>query len=150
SLAALISASSGSWSASLWPPMKLYLAKPVHLAAAGGRPGANKASKSSNLGVLMRVLVSQDSAPCHGYSCVPCLPEVLMHRRALLASAGSLSLVFATAALAEYPDHPIRMVVPQAAGSSTDTLTRVLAAALADELHQQVVVDDRPGGALTL
>jgi tripartite-type tricarboxylate transporter receptor subunit TctC len=51
---------------------------------------------------------------------------------------------------AQYPDHPIRMIVPQAAGSSTDTLTRVLAAALSDELHQQVVVDDRPGGALTL
>ena len=42
------------------------------------------------------------------------------------------------------------MIVPQAAGSSTDTVTRVLAAALSDELHQQVVVDDRPGGALTL
>jgi tripartite-type tricarboxylate transporter receptor subunit TctC len=56
----------------------------------------------------------------------------------------------ATQAAAEYPDHPIRMIVPQAAGSATDTLTRVLASALSDELHQQVVVDDRPGGALTL
>jgi tripartite-type tricarboxylate transporter receptor subunit TctC len=59
-------------------------------------------------------------------------------------------LWFATPAAAEYPDRPIRMIVPQAAGSSTDTVTRVLAAALSDELHQQVVVDDRPGGALTL
>src|SRR5215467_1686117 len=58
--------------------------------------------------------------------------------------------VVANSAHAQYPDHPIRMIVPQAAGSATDTLTRVLAAALADELHQQVVVDDRPGGALTL
>jgi tripartite-type tricarboxylate transporter receptor subunit TctC len=56
----------------------------------------------------------------------------------------------ATQAAAEYPDRPIRMIVPQAAGSATDTLTRVLASALSDELHQQVVVDDRPGGALTL
>jgi tripartite-type tricarboxylate transporter receptor subunit TctC len=61
-----------------------------------------------------------------------------------------IACAFATAALAEYPERPIRMVVPQAAGSSTDTLTRVLAAALTDELHQQIVVDDRPGGALTL
>jgi tripartite-type tricarboxylate transporter receptor subunit TctC len=61
-----------------------------------------------------------------------------------------IACAFATPAAAEYPDHPIRMIVPQAAGSSTDTVTRVLAAALSDELHQQIVVDDRPGGALTL
>ena len=61
-----------------------------------------------------------------------------------------IACAFAGPAAAEYPDHPIRMIVPQAAGSSTDTVTRVLAAALSDELHQQVVVDDRPGGALTL
>jgi tripartite-type tricarboxylate transporter receptor subunit TctC len=56
----------------------------------------------------------------------------------------------ATAARAEYPDHPIRLVVPQAAGSASDTVARVFAAALAKELGQQVVVDDRPGGALTV
>ena len=61
-----------------------------------------------------------------------------------------ITCAFTTPAAAEYPDHPIRMIVPQAAGSSTDTVTRVLASALSDELHQQVVVDDRPGGALTL
>jgi tripartite-type tricarboxylate transporter receptor subunit TctC len=69
---------------------------------------------------------------------------------ALLALLTLLPFASATQAAAEYPDHPIRMIVPQAAGSATDTLTRVLASALADELHQQVVVDDRPGGALTL
>jgi tripartite-type tricarboxylate transporter receptor subunit TctC len=73
-----------------------------------------------------------------------------MHRPALLALLTLLPFAFATQAAAEYPDHPIRMIVPQAAGSATDTLTRVLASALADELHQQVVVDDRPGGALSL
>ncbi len=61
-----------------------------------------------------------------------------------------IACVFTTPAAAEYPDHPIRMIVPQAAGSATDTITRVLASALSDELHQQVVIDDRPGGALTL
>jgi len=57
---------------------------------------------------------------------------------------------FATAAAAEYPDHPIRLIVPQAAGSATDTVARILAAELGNELGQQVIVDDRPGGALTL
>jgi tripartite-type tricarboxylate transporter receptor subunit TctC len=73
-----------------------------------------------------------------------------MHRAPLLTLLTLLPFVFADAALAQYPDHPIRMIAPQAAGSATDTLTRVLASALAEELHQQVVVDDRPGGALTL
>jgi tripartite-type tricarboxylate transporter receptor subunit TctC len=55
-----------------------------------------------------------------------------------------------TTALAEFPDHSIRLVVPQAAGSATDTVARILAAALAPELGQQIVVEDRPGGALTI
>src|SRR6516225_4587843 len=67
-----------------------------------------------------------------------------MYCRILFALA-LLCSVFATAARAQYPDHPIRMIVPQAAGSSTDTLTRALAAALSDELHQGVVVDDSAG-----
>jgi tripartite-type tricarboxylate transporter receptor subunit TctC len=61
-----------------------------------------------------------------------------------------IACAFASPAAAEYPDRPIRMIVPQAAGSATDTITRVLGSALSDELHQQIVIDDRPGGALTL
>jgi len=52
------------------------------------------------------------------------------------------------AAAAEYPDHPIRFIVPQAAGSATDTVARVLAAELTKQLGQQVIVDDRPGGIM--
>jgi len=73
-----------------------------------------------------------------------------MHRPVLFVSLVLSAFSLVAGAAAQYPGHPIRMIVPQAAGSSTDTLTRVLAAALSDELHQQVVVDDRPGGALTL
>jgi tripartite-type tricarboxylate transporter receptor subunit TctC len=51
---------------------------------------------------------------------------------------------------ADYPDHPIRLIVPQAAGSATDTVARILGAELAKEIGQQVVIDDRPGGALTI
>jgi tripartite-type tricarboxylate transporter receptor subunit TctC len=57
---------------------------------------------------------------------------------------------FVTGAAAEFPDRPIHLIVPQAAGSATDTLARLLAAALGDELGQQIIVDDRPGGALTV
>src|SRR5258707_14411173 len=50
----------------------------------------------------------------------------------------------------KYRDKPIRLVVPQAAGSATDTVARIMGAELAKEIGQQVVIDNRPGGALTI
>ena len=61
-----------------------------------------------------------------------------------------LACVFATGAAAQYPDKPIKLIVPQAAGSATDTVARILGAELGKELGQQIVIDNRPGGALTL
>ena len=61
-----------------------------------------------------------------------------------------LACMAGAASAADYPDHPIRFIVPQAAGSATDTVARVLGAELGKELGQPIIVDDRPGGALTL
>ena len=55
-----------------------------------------------------------------------------------------------TAAAADYPDHAIRLIVPQAAGSATDNAARLIGAVLTQELGQQVIVENRPGGALTI
>jgi tripartite-type tricarboxylate transporter receptor subunit TctC len=56
-----------------------------------------------------------------------------------------------TASRAEYPEKPIHLIVPQAAGSATDTVARILAAELSPQLGgQSVIVEDRPGGALTI
>jgi len=62
----------------------------------------------------------------------------------------ALACTLSAASAANYPDHPIHFIVPQAAGSATDTVARILAAELAKELGQSVIVDDRPGGALTV
>src|SRR6478672_11658582 len=61
-----------------------------------------------------------------------------------------LLLALATPAAAEFPDKPIHLIVPQAAGSATDTVARILGAELSKELGQQIIVDNRPGGALTI
>jgi tripartite-type tricarboxylate transporter receptor subunit TctC len=49
------------------------------------------------------------------------------------------------AAEAAYPSKPIRLIVPYAAGGSTDTLARVVGQQLGERLGRQVVIDNRTG-----
>jgi tripartite-type tricarboxylate transporter receptor subunit TctC len=44
---------------------------------------------------------------------------------------------------AEYPQRPVRLVVPYSAGGSTDTVARITGARLSERLGQQVVIDNR-------
>jgi len=60
-----------------------------------------------------------------------------------------ISVLDPRVAAAEYPDRLIRLVVPQAPGSATDVLARILAAQLELQIGQSIVVENRPGGALT-
>ena len=68
-------------------------------------------------------------------------------RRTLHASVLVCGILATTCAVAEYPDRPIRFIVPSAAGSAADINARLLAAELAKLLSQQIVVDNRPGAA---
>ena len=66
---------------------------------------------------------------------------------------GLIAFAFActvTAAAAEYPDHPIRFVVPQAPGSNTDLYARLLGAEMGKSLGQQLIIENRPGGAFVI
>src|SRR5262245_40339668 len=54
------------------------------------------------------------------------------------------------AARAEFPDKPIRLVVPQAPGSATDTLARLLTAELGPILGATIVIENKPGAAFTI
>jgi len=48
-------------------------------------------------------------------------------------------------ALADFPQRPIRLIVPYTPGGATDTLARELAAGMGKELGQSVIVENRPG-----
>ena len=61
-----------------------------------------------------------------------------------------LVFVAFAASAQSYPSRPLRLIVPQAAGSASDTIARIVAIELGQQLNQQVVVDNRPGGALTI
>src|SRR5262245_15850973 len=63
------------------------------------------------------------------------------------------AVAFAATAEAQiYPDRPVKMLVPYAAGGNTDGIARIISARLSDILGQQFVVENRSGasGALTM
>jgi tripartite-type tricarboxylate transporter receptor subunit TctC len=61
-----------------------------------------------------------------------------------------ISCLFAFQAAAEYPDRPIRYVLPSAPGGGPDVAARIIMAELGRQLGQQVIVDNRPGGSGTI
>ena len=64
-------------------------------------------------------------------------------RHAFLACAAMAA--FMSPAFADYPDHPITIIVPYTPGGSTDLVARALGQRLTAAWGQQIVVDNRPG-----
>jgi len=64
---------------------------------------------------------------------------------ALSASALATSVLVGPASAQTYPDRTITMVVPFAAGGSTDLVARILAQKLTEQMGQSVVVENRAG-----
>jgi len=67
-------------------------------------------------------------------------PETFMKR--LLAC---VAMLWATVAAAQYPDKPVKLVVPFAPGGNIDFIARTLQSKLSEYLGVSVVIDNRPG-----
>jgi tripartite-type tricarboxylate transporter receptor subunit TctC len=77
-----------------------------------------------------------------------------MIRHGKWTAVGALAVLTALwaagAARAEYPDKPIIMIIPWAAGGSTDQTSRVLAKAAEASLGQPIIIVNRPGATTTI
>ena len=67
--------------------------------------------------------------------------------RRVLAALFCLAL---PATATEYPDHPVRMIVPFTPAGATDLLARIVGERLGEKLGQPVVIDNRPGAGANL
>ena len=75
---------------------------------------------------------------------------IRIDRRSLLtglASVAATSLAGRRAQAQQYPQRPIRVVVPYAAGGASDIVARLVAAAMGEKLGQSLFIDNRGGGA---
>ena len=71
----------------------------------------------------------------------------MLRRSAMVVSFG-VALLLGAAAIAfaaDYPDHPIRVIVSVPAGGGVDTVTRIVTDKMRAELGQPVVVENKPG-----
>jgi tripartite-type tricarboxylate transporter receptor subunit TctC len=64
----------------------------------------------------------------------------------------ALATLATSAALAQapYPDKPIKFIVPFTAGSGTDLIARTVGEYMSRNLHQPIIVENRPGAGGTL
>jgi tripartite-type tricarboxylate transporter receptor subunit TctC len=70
--------------------------------------------------------------------------------RLVLIAAGLLAACISPVHAQQYPDRPIKLIIPLVAGSPIASLARVVIAPLSVRLGQQIHIDARPGGGTTI
>jgi len=63
----------------------------------------------------------------------------------VLATAIGLSLPFHSALAQQWPERPIKFIVPSGAGGAADIVCRIFAAELEKQLKQPIIIDNKPG-----
>jgi tripartite-type tricarboxylate transporter receptor subunit TctC len=74
----------------------------------------------------------------------------IVHRSSLVLLCVGLAAVAMPATAQQYPVRPVRMILPQGPGSTTDLLGRITFMHTSERLGKQLVVDNRPGAGGTL
>ena len=70
-----------------------------------------------------------------------------MHRRGLIAAFGAMALASPRRARAgDYPDRPVRVILPYTAGSPNDVIARFIAPYLSSRLKEPLAIENRAGG----
>ncbi len=69
----------------------------------------------------------------------------MISRRQLLQTASAAGLLASGAAWAKYPERPIRLIVPLAAGGNGDIMARLVQTLMSASLSQSIVVDNKGG-----
>jgi tripartite-type tricarboxylate transporter receptor subunit TctC len=68
-----------------------------------------------------------------------------MQLKFILFAAAALVCLSHNAGAEDYPDRPIRLIVPTGAGGAADIVSRMIAEKIQTSLHQTIIVEDRPG-----
>ncbi|WP_094822593.1 Bug family tripartite tricarboxylate transporter substrate binding protein [Bordetella genomosp. 4] len=77
--------------------------------------------------------------------------SILLHKTLAIAASTCLLALSATSAHAQdYPSQSIRMIVPFGPGTSTDTVARIMANAMAESLGKTIVVENKAGAGGTI
>ena len=70
-----------------------------------------------------------------------------LNRRTAILAATAVCMSFAGPVFAQsaYPNKPVTIIVPQAAGGANDAIARIIAQKLGEQMKQSFIIDNRPG-----